>query len=314
MTVFVRDSSGGLDDGGSDRSPTPPPSPTTSAWKPGWSNDPRRRSPRRRAPQPGGRRSTRSPRGPSRVATHPCGVSMRAGRLVNARTSRSAIRRTPRILVYAVRHTGVMSKTVPVREFRTHLAELLDEVADRREHVTVIRRGRPAAVLVPVDEYEALEETAEILSDEPTLAAIRRGLDDLAAGEVVSLDEVRAEHAAHGSSSPAPRVRHWPRPTTCAPARSRMRSVSSNATRTSATSCADGSPGSGRTGSASTASIRTPRRPHRARGRHPPPRQRVRDGPPVAPRRPGVARLLQHLGGGSTRYTRWVRQPQPRLG
>lgn len=97
--------------------------------------------------------------------------------------------------MYAEGYTPDMPKTVPVREFRTHLADLLDEVADRREHVTVTRRGRPAAVLVPVDEYEALEETAEILSDEGTLAAIRRGLDDLATGDVSSLDEVRAEHA-----------------------------------------------------------------------------------------------------------------------
>ncbi len=88
-----------------------------------------------------------------------------------------------------------MPKTVPVREFRAHLAELLAEVADRREHVTVTRRGRPAAVLVPVDEYEALEETAEILSDEDTLAAIRRGLDDLTAGDEVPLEQVRHEHA-----------------------------------------------------------------------------------------------------------------------
>lgn len=102
--------------------------------------------------------------------------------------------------VYATRYTPAMSKTVPVREFRTHLADLLDEVADRREHVTVTRRGRPAAVLVPVDEYEALEETAEILSDEDTLAAIRRGLDDLTVGEITSLDDVRAEHAARSGS------------------------------------------------------------------------------------------------------------------
>lgn len=93
-----------------------------------------------------------------------------------------------------------MSKTVPVREFRTHLADLLDEVAERREHITVTRRGRPAAVMVPVDEYKGLEETAEILSSEPTLAAIRQGLDDLAADDVVSLDEVRAEHAVHDRS------------------------------------------------------------------------------------------------------------------
>jgi prevent-host-death family protein len=44
-----------------------------------------------------------------------------------------------------------------------HLAELLDEVAERREHVTVTRSGRPATVMVPVDQYKALEETAEII-------------------------------------------------------------------------------------------------------------------------------------------------------
>ena len=89
-----------------------------------------------------------------------------------------------------------MSKTVPVREFRSQLADLLDDVADRREHVMVTRRGRPAAVLIPIDEYEALEETAEILSDDATLAAIRQGLDDLTRDDVVPLARVREEHAA----------------------------------------------------------------------------------------------------------------------
>ncbi|CAN5262931.1 type II toxin-antitoxin system Phd/YefM family antitoxin [soil metagenome] len=86
-----------------------------------------------------------------------------------------------------------MAKTVPVREFRAHLAELLDEVADRREHVTITRHGRPEAVLIPADEYEALEETAEILSDVDTLAAIRKGLEELTAAEVVPLEAVRSD-------------------------------------------------------------------------------------------------------------------------
>lgn len=93
-----------------------------------------------------------------------------------------------------------MSKTVPVRELRTRLAGLLDEVADRREHVTVTRRGRPVAVLIPADEYEALEETAEILSDDATLEAVRRGLEELAANDVVTLEQVREEFAARDSS------------------------------------------------------------------------------------------------------------------
>src|SRR5680860_329617 len=57
----------------------------------------------------------------------------------------------------------VMSKTVPVREFRQQLAELLNEVAERREHVTVTRRGRPAAVLIPVAELEREPEIGHAL-------------------------------------------------------------------------------------------------------------------------------------------------------
>jgi antitoxin YefM len=100
--------------------------------------------------------------------------------------------------VYALVYTSAMAKNVPVRELRQQLASLLDEVADRREHVTVTRRGRPAAVLIPVDEYEALEETAEILSDDATLEAIRAGLDDSAAGDVLPLDELRRELGQRG--------------------------------------------------------------------------------------------------------------------
>lgn len=86
-----------------------------------------------------------------------------------------------------------MAKTVPVRELRAELAELLDEVADRREHVIVTRRGRPAAAIVPIDEYDALEETAEILSDPGTMAAIDRGRAEVRAGKSVALDKVRSE-------------------------------------------------------------------------------------------------------------------------
>lgn len=86
-----------------------------------------------------------------------------------------------------------MAKTVPVREFRTNLSELLSDVADRRDHVLVTRNGKPAAALVPIDEYEALEETAEILSDSVTLAQIEAGIAELTRGESVTLDELRAE-------------------------------------------------------------------------------------------------------------------------
>jgi len=88
-----------------------------------------------------------------------------------------------------------MAKTVPVRELRNNLSSLLDDVSDRREHVLVTRNGAPAAVLVPIDEYEALEETAEVLSDTDALAALETGLAEIERGETITLAELRSELA-----------------------------------------------------------------------------------------------------------------------
>jgi antitoxin YefM len=88
-----------------------------------------------------------------------------------------------------------MTKTIAVRDFRTNLAQVLSDVADRRDHVVITRNGRPAAAVLPIDEYESLEETAEILSDPDALGALEAGLAEVARGEVVELDELRRELA-----------------------------------------------------------------------------------------------------------------------
>ena len=95
--------------------------------------------------------------------------------------------------MYSIVYTPFMAKHVPVREFRSRLSELLDDVADRRDHILVTRNGRPAAALVPIDEYQALEETAEILSNPGAIAAIEVGLAELNRGDTVTLDELRNE-------------------------------------------------------------------------------------------------------------------------
>ena len=93
-----------------------------------------------------------------------------------------------------------VAKTVPVREFRTNLSTFLSDVADRRDHVLVTRNGKPAAALVPIDEYDALEETAEILSDSETLAAIEAGLAEFSREETVTLADLRTELDARRSA------------------------------------------------------------------------------------------------------------------
>lgn len=86
-----------------------------------------------------------------------------------------------------------MAKIVPLTEARARLSELLDELERQHEHVVITRNGRPAGVLVPAEEHEALEETLEILQDEEILAALRESEDDVTAGRLKTLDEVRRE-------------------------------------------------------------------------------------------------------------------------
>ena len=57
------------------------------------------------------------------------------------------------------------------------------------------RNGKPAAALVPIDEYQALEESAEILSDPDALTAIEQSLADFKRGDEVSHEELHAELA-----------------------------------------------------------------------------------------------------------------------
>lgn len=97
--------------------------------------------------------------------------------------------------MYTIVYPYFMTKTVPVRELRSNLSSLLDDVTDRRDHVLVTRNGTPAAALVPIDEYEALEETAEILSDPDALSALEAGLAEIERGETITLAELRTELA-----------------------------------------------------------------------------------------------------------------------
>ena len=86
-----------------------------------------------------------------------------------------------------------MARTVPFTEARSRLTEILDEVEARHEHVVITRNGRPAAVVLSLEEYEALEETLEILQDDEALRALRESAEDVRAGRTLSLDEVRRD-------------------------------------------------------------------------------------------------------------------------
>ena len=64
--------------------------------------------------------------------------------------------------------------TVPLSEAKTHLARLLADVQRLGEGITITRSGRPAAVVLSVEEYDGLVETLDILADTKLMASVRR--------------------------------------------------------------------------------------------------------------------------------------------
>src|SRR5438552_5082428 len=91
--------------------------------------------------------------------------------------------------------TGQIVKTVPLAEATAKLSGLIDGVARRDERFTITKHGRPAAVIMSLEEATSLDATLEIMSDPEFYAEIlrnRRALDR-GKGRACDLDEILGE-------------------------------------------------------------------------------------------------------------------------
>ncbi len=95
-----------------------------------------------------------------------------------------------------------MSTPLSLAEVKAHLSELVSRVHGQHERVTVTVHGRPSAVLLSIADLESLEETIAILSDTDAVAALTTSEDELARGEVVTEDQLKAAMAARRRSAP----------------------------------------------------------------------------------------------------------------
>jgi antitoxin YefM len=86
-------------------------------------------------------------------------------------------------------------ETIPITEAKARIAELADRVAREHDHFTITRNGRADVMLISVAEYESLQETLDILSDDDALADLRQSRQDFADGNTFDASEVRAELA-----------------------------------------------------------------------------------------------------------------------
>jgi len=85
-----------------------------------------------------------------------------------------------------------LAEQMPLAEVKNRLSEVVDSVEREHGRVVITKHGRPAAVVLSVDDLESLEETLDVLASQPLLDDIRESLGELDRGESVVLTKDEA--------------------------------------------------------------------------------------------------------------------------
>jgi antitoxin YefM len=75
-----------------------------------------------------------------------------------------------------------MAEQLPLADVKNRLSEVVERVEREHGRVVITKHGRPAAVVLSVEDLESLEETLEILSDAALLAEIREAEQERSKG------------------------------------------------------------------------------------------------------------------------------------
>jgi len=83
---------------------------------------------------------------------------------------------------------------LPLADVKNRLSEVVERIEREHGRVVITKHGRPAAIVLSIDDLEGLEETLELLSDPVAMRAIRKADAELAAGkgEVLTKEQALA--------------------------------------------------------------------------------------------------------------------------
>lgn len=77
-------------------------------------------------------------------------------------------------------------------DVKNRLSEVVERLEREHGRVVITKHGRPAAVVLSIEDLEGLEETLEILSDPKLMRRIRKAEAEIAAGEAEPLTKDEA--------------------------------------------------------------------------------------------------------------------------
>jgi prevent-host-death family protein len=86
----------------------------------------------------------------------------------------------------------IVQGSMALKDVKDHLSEVVDRVEREHDRVVITKHGRPAAVVVSIDDLESIEETLDVAGRPELMKQIRTSLTELAndEAEVLTRDEI----------------------------------------------------------------------------------------------------------------------------
>lgn len=85
-----------------------------------------------------------------------------------------------------------VEQQMALAEVKNRLSEVVDLLEREHGRVVITKHGRPAAVVLSIEDLESLEETLDVLSDEPLLVDIREALTGAGSSPPVTMSKDEA--------------------------------------------------------------------------------------------------------------------------
>ena len=86
-----------------------------------------------------------------------------------------------------------MTRTLPITEFRNTLPTLINNVQRKLDEYIITVKGKPAAILMSIDEYESLQETLDIMADKKLMREIKEAEKEIDQGKGIPWEEAEKE-------------------------------------------------------------------------------------------------------------------------
>lgn len=85
------------------------------------------------------------------------------------------------------------TEQISIAKARAMMSQLPELLSSENQAMAVTRHGKPVMAMMSWDLFESIMETMDIIGDSDLMTALRRSVEDVRAGHLIPLEQVKGE-------------------------------------------------------------------------------------------------------------------------